>query len=54
MSVRIFMLRALIGWWCIPAFFAVAFPMIWLITSDINEAIDENRLFVNFLWHGKS
>ena len=49
--MRIFLLRALIGWWFIPLIWMLIFPLAWLI-EGFDDAVDEMKGTSHLLWYG--
>jgi len=52
MSIRVFFLRVLLGWWLIPAFFVIGMP-IWILMGGYIEAMNVFRGTADLLWNGE-
>jgi hypothetical protein len=51
MKVRIFLLRALLGWWIIPLATVFGFP-IWYLMGGYQAAVCTLKFLKDQLWHG--
>lgn len=52
-TVRICLLRVLLGWWVILALWSIVWCMSYLMTGDIEDTTDMCKEMTHVLWFGK-
>jgi hypothetical protein len=50
--MRLFLLRALIGWWMVVGTWTVIFALVWLMTGSVGETVETCKEISHGVWWG--
>jgi len=53
-TIRVFLLRILIGWYMVPLFWIVLLPLFYLISGKWNQSTEDIREATKIIWYGES
>jgi len=52
MTIRIFLLRVLIGWWLIPCYALISLPRIYFLTDNREAEFNDFKEVSRIIWYG--